>query len=697
LNGRRFNVTISKPFRREETSLQPESSGTGLPDAFGSYRVLHQIGAGALGPVFRAYDSERDRLVAVKLFQLDLPPDHSHRLVAQLEKLIDLRLTHPGAASALQTGVVGTSAYLAMEFVPADALDTVIREHGPASPADAVHVTTLIAGALDKAAAAGIFHGALHPRDVLVSPDDTRLTGLGVVQALKYAAFDAPVRRPYGSPERGALQSWDQRADIYSLAVLTYEMLSGRPLSATSNERPLAFVGVNGANREALEEVFARALAENPADRFETALAFVEAFKDALLPAVTPEAVPPPHEREGPIATARGHRTNAELGPRLPLDEPVAAPPTPPPPDKPAASASLQPEPEVDDPSMAFPSEAEAQTQALDLPMNSQSDAGVADLPIADRTREPLRRDASPHEDVETEGIDLDGSPQVVPVPTMTAERPEPDTLLPAARAFEPARSGVWPLVLALIIGVALGFAGGYGVGSHDRQASQIPRESIPARAPSPAASVTERAREFTEAPVQRSAKPSVPPSASSKPSQAEAGQEARSSHGVGSASKNGSNGRLLIRSTPAGARVKVDGRDVGVTPVTVRDLGRGPHKIQIARDGYMPADRRVTITSSAEAQSITIELARLNASTREPATPATTGRFRGTLNIDSRPTGASVYVDGKAAGTTPVSIGEVSAGDHRIRIERDGYRRWTASVRVVAGEVNRVTASLER
>src|SRR5438128_1234068 len=63
--------------------LQTEAAGPTPDDTFGPFRVLHQIGAGVLGPVFRAYDPESDRLVAVKLFRLDLPPERVHQLVAQ--------------------------------------------------------------------------------------------------------------------------------------------------------------------------------------------------------------------------------------------------------------------------------------------------------------------------------------------------------------------------------------------------------------------------------------------------------------------------------------------------------------------------------------------------------------------------------------------------------------------------------------
>jgi hypothetical protein len=79
------------------------------------------------------------------------------------------------------------------------------------------------------------------------------------------------------------------------------------------------------------------------------------------------------------------------------------------------------------------------------------------------------------------------------------------------------------------------------------------------------------------------------------------------------------------------------------------------------------------------------------------PSTPATTGGFTGDVVVESKPPGAKVYVDNKLAGTTPLSLQQVSAGNHVIRLEREGYRRWSASVRIVAAERNRVTASLER
>jgi hypothetical protein len=133
---------------------------------------------------------------------------------------------------------------------------------------------------------------------------------------------------------------------------------------------------------------------------------------------------------------------------------------------------------------------------------------------------------------------------------------------------------------------------------------------------------------------------------------------------------------------------VAIDGREAGRTPVTVRELATGPHRVQITHEGFAPAERRVTITRARPAQSMTVALE----ATRAPATPAESG----TLRVESRPAGAKVYVDGTLIGTTPVSQ-PVMSGEHGVRLELSGYREWTSSVRVTGAATSRVTASLER
>jgi hypothetical protein len=68
-----------------------------------------------------------------------------------------------------------------------------------------------------------------------------------------------------------------------------------------------------------------------------------------------------------------------------------------------------------------------------------------------------------------------------------------------------------------------------------------------------------------------------------------------------------------------------------------------------------------------------------------------------GDVFFESRPSGATVFIDGKRIGTTPIALPSVRAGSHAVRFEMSGHRPWTASIRVVAGEKNRVAASLEQ
>ena len=157
--------------------------------------------------------------------------------------------------------------------------------------------------------------------------------------------------------------------------------------------------------------------------------------------------------------------------------------------------------------------------------------------------------------------------------------------------------------------------------------------------------------------------------------------------------------GRLLVRSTPSGAQVFVDDQEYGLTPATIRDLAVRTHRVRVVRDGYMSEERRIPLTGTRPAQSMTFELeqAQSSASVRELAAPlTTTGTWSGSLSVDSHPAGAQVYVDGQLVGKTPMSLPQIWAGTHVVRLELEAYRGWSSSVRVVLGDQNRVTASLE-
>ena len=620
--------------------------------------------------MFRAYDASRDRPVAVKLFTLDLSSEHVRELVGELQRVIDAGLDHPALAAPIATGAAGPSAYLVCEYFDAQSLDVAVREYGPAPPADALRVAAQIAGALDFAAAVNVMHGALHSRDVLLSPNETRLTGIGVAAAFEKIGIAPPVRRPFTPPEQIAGAPWDRRADVFALSALMHELISGRRVTGSGARAVESMPDVQGADLAALRSVFARGLAEDPAARYATALELAEALSGAFpetpshasaatapsaedrAPIVVVPAPPPPHTEE---------RRAPAPAPRLPLEE-----------DAPAIA-----------PHDAIQHARVAPPDPPTLLLNAAEEERYRDVEVAPSIVEPETAPA--------------GSGIAAPPPRARKRR-----LL------------IWPIAAALAVGIGAGFLGGYGMGSRDRL--EVPvfepsppiasAQNAPQAAPPPASGAAPAGREFTETAVAEAPKPSAPPAASAAPSPPPAAraEPAAGDRAAGPSSDASHVGRVLVRSTPAGARVFVDGREYGPTPAAVRDLAIGTHQVRITRDGYTAEERRVVITAARPAQSITVPLDRARtasaavvAASPAPSTPASVGRFVGRLVVESRPPGAKVYIDGKLVGNTPLALGDVRAGEHVVRIEQDGYRRWSSSVRVVAAEQNKITASLER
>ena len=143
---------------------------------------------------------------------------------------------------------------------------------------------------------------------------------------------------------------------------------------------------------------------------------------------------------------------------------------------------------------------------------------------------------------------------------------------------------------------------------------------------------------------------------------------------------------------------VSVDGAAKGSTPLALRDLEMGTRTITIARRGYLPETRKVVITSARPARTLDVRLAAEATAPARPSTPATMGRpaaTAGTLTVDSRPSGASVTINDKASGTTPVTINDLAPGEYRVVMAMAGYRNVAITVRVVAGEHARAAASL--
>jgi hypothetical protein len=276
---------------------------------------------------------------------------------------------------------------------------------------------------------------------------------------------------------------------------------------------------------------------------------------------------------------------------------------------------------------------------------------------------------------------DVEATPEVaVPERHVPEELPPvetPDVTLtepPPISVLERSRSAVWPLMASLAIGLAIGFAGGYGVGSRDRGATATGpagREATEVALADPASQPKRDVASPTAAtaPVPSTAAQALPPSR-------DASAADRRSPGA-----SGPTERADARTNPA------------PKPETAAPKSERPAPI------HTPERTAANRTQANRAPQRPARPPERTPTERTPSAVASSagGGFIGSLMVESRPSGANVFLDGRLIGTTPLAMPSVGAGEHAIRLELGGYRRWSSSVRVVASERNRVTASLER
>jgi serine/threonine protein kinase len=651
--------------------------------------VLHQLGAGTLGPVFRAHDPAEGRLVAIKVFRLDLTPEAAFAFARELQGLVDRELSHPSIAAPLAAGLEGATPWLAQTYVPAESLDTALRQFGPAPAVHVVTIVTHLAGALDFAAAAGVLHGSLHPRDVLVSPDAASLIDLGVAQALEACGLRTPIRRPYSSLERIAGGAVSHAADVFALAAIAYELLLGQPITATDEAAGESLPEIPGADLDTMKPLFASALATEPARRPDSALAFASAFKAALGTAAF---------RSSPAVPSRRSR-RVTPSPTLPLDVPVALPiaATPvhdAPSDEPPVAHPAVPQIEPPEPSTPQPSPARqpVSSRPAPSPFADATPPTTADVP-------PARPSVKEH--VEDLPIRLPSPPSrehsLDVAPGVVVRRP------PTRRP-----PGIPALALLILLGVVAGLGLGWlwlrGGGDEARSVDSdiatpttgvdqidegLPADKMGAPPQEPAAVAGETAPDEASGPAATSLEEAPPVEASPGPVQTPAPRRPTAAPSP--------RGTLTVRSTPPGASVEVNGRGEGRTPLSLRNIPLGGHSVVLTRPGYQPERRRVTLSPNRAVQTLSVPMRRAERSeSAGGSVPARPDTFVGTMLVESRPVGARVFLDGREVGRTPMVLSDVRAGSHVVRLELDGYRTWTASARVVAGERLRVAASLE-
>ncbi len=216
----------------------PSATSAGVVEAgrllAGRYRLEELVASGGMAQVWRGTDEILRRQVAVKLLHPHLAADGSFVTRFRQEAVAAARLAHPGIVAIYDTcSEAGTEA-IVMELVPGRTLRERIDDQAPIDPWQAAGLAAQVAEALDAAHRAGLVHRDIKPANVLLAGDGrVKVADFGIAKAAEGADLTQPGlmvgTAKYVAPEQVEGKAVDPRTDIYSLGVVLYEMLCGRP------------------------------------------------------------------------------------------------------------------------------------------------------------------------------------------------------------------------------------------------------------------------------------------------------------------------------------------------------------------------------------------------------------------------------------------------------------------------------------
>ncbi len=268
----------------------------------GRYEIIAELGRGAMGTVYHGVDATIERPVALKTLNPELPGEILAEVKERFlrEAKSAGRLNHPNIVTIYEFGEDAGTAFIAMEFLEGKSLQDVMR--GGRLPFTTIaDIVAQIADALDYANRFGVVHRDIKPANIMIAPHGAaKLTDFGIarVQSSSMTQTGAMLGSPkYMSPEQVLGQQADGRADIFSLGVVLYEMLSGCTPFETPDSTVFSLMqrivtephrsimeAANGTPPE-FEQMLLRALAKKPDQRYQRAAEFAAELR-GLLPAL---------------------------------------------------------------------------------------------------------------------------------------------------------------------------------------------------------------------------------------------------------------------------------------------------------------------------------------------------------------------------------------------------------------------------
>ncbi len=314
----------------------PLSSGTQL----GRYKILSQLGVGGMGEVYLAEDTKLNRKVAIKLLPAGSIESETANRRLLLEAQSAARLDHPNICGIIEVSEEDGRNFICMQYVEGETLEARMKRH-PLELSETLAIAMQVADALAEAHARGIIHRDIKPSNIMVSARGAvKVMDFGLAKRIKQtdvvqseaeteALLSSPGALigtlPYMSPEQVRGEALDGRSDIFSLAVVLYEMVTGQqPFASKSSAatasailtlEPAPLARFSKDTPVELERIVSKALHKNPDERYQTAkdlLIDLRSLRDERQFQHRLERSVPPGSREDASVAASDAKTKAD-------------------------------------------------------------------------------------------------------------------------------------------------------------------------------------------------------------------------------------------------------------------------------------------------------------------------------------------------------------------------------------------------
>jgi eukaryotic-like serine/threonine-protein kinase len=266
-----------------------------LPQRFGRYQIVREIGHGAMGVVYEALDPTIGRKIALKAIRFDgigTTADEAARRFKNEARAAG-GLNHPNIVTVYDAGEDNGLLYLAMEFIEGSTLEALIRQQRSIAAAQTIDIIRQVCSGLDFAHAKGIIHRDVKPGNIMLASNRlAKITDFGIARAGEAMTITGQVvgTPNYMSPEQVLGKPLDGRSDLFSVGVILYEMVTGeRPFEGQSittimykivHETPIPPRKLDATIHAGLSAVIEKALSKSADDRFPNGEALVRALQD---------------------------------------------------------------------------------------------------------------------------------------------------------------------------------------------------------------------------------------------------------------------------------------------------------------------------------------------------------------------------------------------------------------------------------